>query len=117
MIDDIYNRTKILSKACIKIALVLPTDKPMALLIRSHLADTAAKMTIKSKGLMSLQIQDLFVRNMAEAKEAADACNYWLEMVKDEALISEDIINPIFAESNEICKLLGLALRKMKLSN
>lgn len=114
MIDDIYKRTKILSKACIKIALVLPQDKAISLLIRGQLVEAASSMTIKSKGLMSIQIQDIFIKNLSAAKESSDATNYWLEMVKEENLMDASIIDPILAESTEIAKLLTLAMRKVK---
>ena len=114
MIDDIYKRTKILGKACIKIALVLPNDKALALLMRNYLVDGAAKMSVKAKGLMSTQVQDIFIKNLSEAKEAADACNYWLEFVKEENMIDSHIIDPILVESSEICKLLSLAMKKVK---
>lgn len=117
MIDDIHKRAKVLSKACLKIALVLPNDKPMSLLIRPNLIESATKMTIKCKGLMSTQVPDIFIRNLSEAKEHTDGCNYWLELVKDEQLLDEKILEPIYQESEDIAKLLSLAMKKVKPNN
>ena len=114
MINDLYKRSKTLSKACIKMALVLPTDKALALVIRGHLVDRASQLSIKCKGLMNTQGQELFIKNVSEALEAADACNYWLEMIKDEDFFESHIIDPIFSESQDLSKLLSLALKKVK---
>lgn len=114
MIDDIYKRAKVLSKACIKISLVLPGDNGMSIVIRSNLIQAASQMTIKCKGLMSTQVQDYFLKNVMDAKEQADACSYWLEMVNEEQFIDSTIIEPILAESIELSKLFTLAMRKVK---
>ncbi|MFY0644580.1 MAG: four helix bundle protein [Bacteroidia bacterium] len=117
MIDDLYKRAKTLSKACMKIALVLPADQAIAIIIRSHLIDTSSKMAIGAKGVMSTQVQTLFLQNMNEAKQSADACQYWLEMVKDEGYLEDQIIDPILKESMDINHLLALAIKKIKPSN
>ncbi len=114
MIDDLYNRSRTLSKACIKMALVLPNDKALAIVIRGNLIESSSKLSIKCKGLMNTQGQELFIKNVSEAREAADACNYWLEMVHEEGYFEEHIIDPIFQESKDISKLLALALAKVK---
>lgn len=114
MIDDLYKRSKTLSKACIKMALVLPIDKALAVAIRGHLIERASELSIKCKGLMNSQGQELFLKKVSEALEAADACNYWLEMIKDEGFFEAHIIDPIFSESQDLSKLLSLALKKVK---
>ena len=117
MIEDLYKRAKTLSKACMKIALVLPQDKAMAIIIRSHLIDSSSSMAIKAKGVMSTQVQSLFLQNMNEAKQSADACQYWLEMVNDEGFLEGQIIEPILKENMEISHLLAMAIKKIKPTN
>jgi hypothetical protein len=114
MIDDIYKRAKVLSKACLKIAVVLPQDQIMAVMMRAHLIDCASKMTIKARGLMAGQVQDMFLRNVMDAKEAADGCHFWLELIKDENLLDSQIIDPILAESQEMGKMFAFAMKKAK---
>lgn len=117
MIEDIYKRTKTLSKACVKIALVLPQDKLLCNLIRGQLIDRATDMAIKSKGLMITQNPDFFLKKLSDAKEATDGCQYWLEMIREENYLDSEIINPIFAESESISHLFALAIRKIKPNN
>jgi hypothetical protein len=114
MIEDIYKRTKLLSKTCLKIALVLPAEVALCNLVRGHLIERATDMAIKSKGLMVTQNPDYFLKKLSEAKEATDGCQYWLELIKDEEYLDSHIINPILEESVAVSNLFALAIRKIK---
>lgn len=114
MIDDIYKRAKLLSKTCLKIALVLPAEVTMCNLMRSHLIDKATDMAIKSKGLMITQNPDFFLKKLGDAKEACDGCQYWLELIAEENYLDSTIINPILEESVAISNLFAQAIRKIK---
>lgn len=114
MIDDIYKRSKLLSKTCLKIALVLPTEASLAHLVRAHLIDRASDMAIKAKGLMATQNPDFFLKKLGDAKEASDGCQYWLELIRDENYLDLEIINPILEESVAISHLFALAIQKVK---
>ena len=117
MIQDIYKRTKTLSTACLKIALVLPQDVIMCNLMRGQLIEKASDMAIKSKGLMITQNPEYFLKKLSEAKEATDGCQYWLELIRDEKYLDSEIIDPIYAESESISHLFALAIRKIKPNN
>lgn len=117
MIDDIYKRAKLLSKTCLKIALVLPADKTMCHLIRGQLIDRASDMAIKAKGLMITQNPDFFLKKLSDAKEASDGCQYWLELIQEENYLDSAIINPILEESAAISHLFAMAIRKIKPNN
>lgn len=114
MIDDIYKRAKLLSKTCLKIALVLPAEVTMCNLMRNHLIDKATDMAIKSKGLMITQNPDFFLKKLGDAKEACDGCQYWLELIAEENYLDSTIINPILEESVAISNLFAQAIRKIK---
>jgi hypothetical protein len=113
MKDDLYKRSKVLSMACLKIALVLPTEIALCNLIRGNLVESASKMAIKAKGLMSTQAQSLFLQNLGSAKENADGCAFWLELIQQEKYLDSHIIDPILEESNAISTLFALAIRKI----
>lgn len=114
MIEDIYKRARLLSKTCLKIALVLPQDKALSNLMRSHLIDRASDMAIKAKGLMATQNPDFFLKKLGDAKEASDGCQYWLELIREENYLDLSIIDPILKESNSISHLFARALQKVK---
>ncbi|MBR9860914.1 hypothetical protein GYB22_09225 [bacterium] len=113
MKDDLYSRSKTLSTTCLKIALVLPAEIPLCNLIRGHLVDSSAKLAVKAKGLMTTQAQQFFLQKLSDAKEAADACTYWLELVQQEKYLESHIIDPILEESESISHLFALAIRKI----
>lgn len=114
MIQDIYQRAKLLSRTCLKIALVLPGDRALPNVVRGHLIDKATTMAIKAKGLMASQNQELFLKKIGEAKEASDGCQYWLELIQEEGYLESSIIDPILEESVAISHLFALALSKIK---
>jgi hypothetical protein len=114
MIADIYQRAKLLSKTCLKIALVLPTEVVLCNLVRGHLIDRATDMAIKSKGLTATQNPEYFLKKLSEAKEASDGCQYWLDLIKEENYLDSAIINPILEESEAISHLFAMAIRKIK---
>ncbi|MEN8695837.1 MAG: hypothetical protein ABF317_00935 [Bacteroidia bacterium] len=114
MIDDIYKRSKLLSKTCLKIALVLPQDAALSNLIRGHLIDRSTTLAIKAKGLMVTQNPDFFLKKLADAKEASDGTHYWLEMIAEENYLDSIIINPILTESAVISNLFAQAIMKIK---
>ena len=117
MIEDIYERSKLLSRTCLKIALVLPQDKAIAVLTRPHLVDRATDLAIKAKGLMITQNPEYFLKKLSEAKESSDGVHYWLELIQDEGLLDSNIINPILEESSAISTLFALAIKKIKPNN
>ena len=114
MIDDIYKRAKLLSKTCLKIALVLPQDVALCNLIRGLLIERATDMAIKSKGLMATQNPEYFLQKLSSAKEATDGCQYFLELINDEGYLDSSIIHPILEESVSISHLFAMAIRKIK---
>lgn len=114
MIDDIYKRAKLLSKTCLKIALVLPADVALCNLIRGLLIERSSDMAIKSKGLMVTQNPDFFLKKLGDAKEACDGCQYWLEIIAEENYLDSSIISPILEESVAISNLFAHAIRKVK---
>ena len=75
MMDDVYGRAKLLSKTCLKIALVLPAEITLCNLMRGQLIDRATEMAIKSKGLMMTQNSDFFGKKLSEAKTDLDLLN------------------------------------------
>lgn len=113
MKDDLYKRSKILSTACLKIALVLPVDIALCNLIRGNLVESGSKLAIKAKGLMSPQSQNMFLQKLSEAKEQADACSFFLELIQQEKYLDSGIIDPILEESNAISHLFALAIKKI----
>ena len=114
MIDDIYKRAKLLSKTCLKIALVLPADIPLCNLMRGHLIDRSTGMAIKAKGLMVTQNPDYFLKKLADAKESCDGTQYWLELIAEEDWLDSEIIRPILEENIAISNLFALAIKKIK---
>ena len=114
MIENIYERTKVLSKTCLKIALVLPKDVLMGNLTREKLVIQSSNLAIKSKGLLVTQNSDFFLQKLNDARESVDGCYYWLDLIKEEGWVNSDILNPVLEECSAISDLFGAAIKKIK---
>jgi len=113
MIENIYERSKILSKTCLKIALVLPQNT-MGNIAKDQLIERLSNLAIKSKGLLVTQNPEFFLKKLNDAREAVDGCYYWLEIAYDEKWIDIAIIEPVLKECDAISKLFGMAIKKIK---
>ena len=114
MIENIYERTKFLSKTCLKIAMVIPKDIPLSSLAKEELVKRSSLLAIKSKGLMVTQNPDFFLQKLNDAREAVDGCHFWLDIIHEEGWIKKDILKPILEECDEISQLFGMAIKKIK---
>ena len=114
MIENIYDRTRVLSNTCLKIALVLPKDVLMSNVTREHLITHSSNLAIKSKGLMVTQNPDFFLQKLNDARESVDGCYYWIDTIKEESWVSSKILNPVLEECNAISDLFGAAIKKIK---
>jgi hypothetical protein len=114
MIENIYERTKVLSKTSLKIALVLPKDVLISIEASKHLITHSSNLAIKSKGLMVTQNPDFFLQNLNDARASVDGCYYWLELIKDEGWVNGDILNPVLKECTAVSNLFGAAIKKIK---
>ena len=114
MIENIYERTKVLSKTSLKIALVLPKDVLISIEASKHLITHSSNLAIKSKGLMVTQNPDFFLQKLNDARESVDGCYYWIDTIKEESWVSSKILNPVLEECNAISDLFGAAIKKIK---
>ena len=113
MIENIYERTKVLSKTCLKIALVLPKDILMSNEACKQLIAQSSNLAIKSKGLLVTQNPDFFLQKLNDARESIDGCYYWLDLIKEEVWVNSDILNPVLEECSAISDLFGAAIKKI----
>lgn len=115
MIKDIFKRVNTLTKACLKVAVILPSDKPLLVVAREKLIAHSSDMNILSRGLLTPTLPELFRKNLGEAQGHANACSYWLEVIAEETSIDNRIITPIIEECNSLGALFGEAMKKVKL--
>jgi len=111
---ELKNRVQKLSHAGLKIALVLPQNKALSALIRGEIIKSASQMAIQAIGLYQGQLSHTFVNNLNQAKNQANGFLYWLDLVKSEKLLDENIINPLLTETEQIINMYIQAFKSLK---
>ncbi len=109
--EEIYKRTDTLSKACIKVALLMKINTAVDGHCKAELVRNASEMAIKSRSLMVSQIGRFFVERLNVAAEHATACGYWLEHIEDQGLMDVAIIRPLIKECDQLYRLFLLSAK------
>jgi hypothetical protein len=112
--QDINNRTKTLSKACTKLALVMQQKNLLSEHIRNNLLFSATQVAVKAGALQFGRSTDLFMEKVYEALDAANALIYWLEFVEEEKLMDAQLVIPLKEEAMIISELFNKAARSVK---
>ncbi|MFT4521333.1 MAG: hypothetical protein ACI8ZN_000262 [Bacteroidia bacterium] len=109
---EIYNRTKTLSDACIKVALLMPNNHAMAPYVKVELIRHSSDLCICTRSLKSEQVSSVFVERLNKAVDASNGCGYWLQMVIDQALLDQQVILPLLHEADNMSSLFLSALKR-----
>lgn len=109
---EIYEKTKTLSKACLKVSMVLPHDNQMATFARVELVRYASDLGIKTRGLMVGQLSEVFVERLSKATDSCNGCAYWLQIIQEEGILNKpEIIQPLIAECDGLSAMFLAALK------
>lgn len=109
--EEIYKRTSTLSKACIKVALLMKVNTVVDGHCKAELVRNASEMAIKSRALMVSQIGRFFVDRLNAAAEFSIACGYWLEHIEEQELMDSAIIKPLHEECDQLYRLFLLSAK------
>lgn len=112
---ELYIKTKTLSKACLKVALVIPHDSQLATFARVELVRHASELGIKTRGLLVGQLGEVFVERLSKAADSCNGCGYWLQVVlEDKVLDKPEILEPLIQECDALSKMFLTALKSAK---
>jgi hypothetical protein len=113
-IEELTQRTRTLAQACIKVSILLPSGHAMSSLIKEKLLSQASELASKTRGLGLSQSPEYFASRLNTAADAANACGFWLEFVRDEKLMDVALIIPLIDECNVMLATFLQAAKKAK---
>ena len=109
---EIFIRTETLSKACMKVAMVLPHEHQMTPFAKVELIRYASDLGIRSKGLASGQLGVVFVEGLGKAIDSSNGCGFWLQVILENGLLDKrEIIEPLIRETNLLSAMFMAALK------
>lgn len=112
--EDIGTRTKTLSRACTKLALVMQQRNILSEHIRNSLLHAAGQLAVKGGGLQFGRSTELYIEKIYEAQDAVFGLIYWLEFVEEEQLIDRNLVYPLIEEAQLISMLFARAAKSVK---
>ncbi len=112
---EIFNKTNTLSKACLKVAMVLPHDSQMATFARVELVRHASDLGIKTRGLLVGQLGEVFIDRLSKAVDHCNGCGFWLQLILEDGILNKpEILNPLIKECDTLSGMFLVALKSAK---
>ncbi len=109
---ELQNRTKIFSRRCIKLCQSLPNN-----ILGRHLCDQlircATSVSANYRAACIAQSVASFIAKLSIVIEEVDESLFWLELIADEHIFSENKILPLLQEAKELSAIF-IAARKTK---
>jgi four helix bundle protein len=111
--NDLKNRTKNFALEIIKLSNLLPKN-PESQVIRYQIIKAGTSVAANYRAACRARSKIEFAAKLGIVIEEADECSFWLELIIDIKLISQEIINPILKESNEITAIMVASCKSVK---
>jgi hypothetical protein len=108
---DIYLRAKTLTDACIKVALILPGNQPLAAYAKGELIRHASELAIASRGLRKEQVSSIFLGRLDKGVDGANGCAHWLQLTLDQNILNQEIGAPLVEECEKLANIFIGALK------
>src|SRR3990172_72323 len=113
--EELKNRTKQFAHRCVKLAVSLPNTQ-LGRHLQGQLIRCATSVAANYRAANLGQTKSVFIAKISIVIEEADESLFWLEFIKDEKLIKEELLDPLLREANEL-KAIFIASRKTAARN
>lgn len=114
MKEELKKRTQLFAISVIKLVEQIPSDKPVKA-IANQLIRSGTSIGANYRAACRAKSKKDFLNKILIVEEEADETLYWLEILKKIGLVSENILNPIILECNELVAIftaIGKTTRK-----
>ena len=102
--EDLKIRTKRFAHNCVKVAVSLPVTK-LGLHIQGQLIRCSTSVAANYRAVCLAQSKRSFSSKISIVIEEADKSFFWLEFIKDEKLLSLDVLTPLMQEAKELTSI------------
>jgi four helix bundle protein len=98
---ELKNRTKDFAHRCVKLSLALPKTN-LGNHIAGQLIRCSTSVASNYRASCLAQSRASFVAKLSIVLEETDESAFWLEFIIDEALLKENLVEPLLKESEEL---------------
>lgn len=111
MSQQLKDRTKQFAKSCIALLRSFNSNDKLFWHIESQLLRSSTSVAANYRAANLAQSKAAFVAKLSIVIEEADECIFWLELLQEEGLVSNEQAAPIIQESKELTAIF-VAARK-----
>ena len=102
--EELKSRTKVFAHRCIKLATALPR-KSLGKHIESQLIRCSTSVASNYRASLHAQSKAAFIAKISIVIEESDECEFWLEFIIDENLMSRNQVFPLLTEAHELTSI------------
>jgi len=111
MSQELKDRTKLFAKSCIHLLRSVKSNDKLFWHVERQLLRCATSVAANYRAANLAQSKAAFVAKLSIVVEEADECIFWLELLYEEGLITENQAKPVIKESRELTAIF-VAARK-----
>lgn len=111
MSKELKDRTKAFARQCIGLLRSIKTNDRLFWHVERQLLRCSTSVAANYRAANLAQSKAAFIAKLSIVVEESDECIFWLELLLDEALISEEHAKPIIQEARELTSIF-VAARK-----
>jgi len=112
---DLKIRTKVFAHRCIKLATALPKS-----ILSGHLSNqligASTSVAANYRAAFISQSKSSFIAKISIVFEECDEAYFWIELIKEEKLIKENLIEEILKEADELTRIFAATRKKAVLN-
>jgi four helix bundle protein len=102
--EQLTERTKKFAHRCVKLAVALP-ETVLGKHIRGQVIRCSTSVAANYRATCLSQSKASFVAKISIVLEEADEAAFWLEFIIEEMLLTENIVEPLLKEAEELTKI------------
>jgi len=113
--DELKKQTKYYGLRVIKLVEVLPRSEA-ALVIGNQLLRSGTAMDANYRSACRARSKPDFISKVSIALEEADESLYWMEMLTEAGILSQEHLLPLMREADEIVAILAASVKTARIS-
>jgi four helix bundle protein len=99
--DELIKRTKEFAHRCVKLAMALP-ETALGQHLRGQIIRCSTSVAANYRATCLSQSKASFIAKISIVLEASDETAFWLEFIRDEELLKENLVVPLLKEAGEL---------------
>ena len=111
--EEMKSRTKAFGLRILRLCEALP-DTPVARVIRNQLMRSGTSVGANYRAACRAKSKADFISKMATVEEETDESMYWMELIVEAGLMSQEMLSDLYHEADEVLAIVVSSIRSAK---